>query len=98
VFPVDGETPSALAVEDLNGDGFLDLAVGNGVSNDVSILRGDGAGYFSPPATFAITGDDPRGGIIAVDLDDDGMADVATANHNTGDVSVLLNVGAGSRA
>jgi hypothetical protein len=94
-FPVDGTAPSSLIAADLNNDDILDLAIANGISNDVSVLRGDGNGYFSPPAVFPMKGDDPRGGLIAVDLDRDGQLDLVTANHNTNDISLLLNGGAG---
>ena len=41
------EWPRIAAVGDFNGDGNSDLAVTNQLSNDVSILLGDGTGQFS---------------------------------------------------
>ena len=42
-----GTAPYSVAVGDLDGDGFLDLAVANLVSGNVSVLLGDGAGGFA---------------------------------------------------
>jgi hypothetical protein len=39
-----GSDPSALAVADFNGDGFLDVAATNGGSNSITMLFGDGQG------------------------------------------------------
>src|SRR5229473_3050778 len=41
-----GVAPIAVVTADFNGDGRLDLAVANAVSNDVSILLGNGDGTF----------------------------------------------------
>jgi hypothetical protein len=41
-----GTSPQAVAIGDLNGDGKLDLAVANAISNTVSILIGSGSGSF----------------------------------------------------
>jgi streptogramin lyase len=41
-----GSAPTSVAVGDFNGDGKLDLAVANELSNNVSILLGNGNGTF----------------------------------------------------
>jgi len=81
-----GATPRAIAVADLNGDQHLDLAVLNSASADVTILMGDGQGYFaSKPAVT--TG---AGVSVAVgDFNDDGIPDLVTANFFSSTVSVL---------
>ncbi len=43
-----GSVPDAVAAGDFTGDGRLDLAVANYLSNDVSILLGNGDGTFQP--------------------------------------------------
>jgi hypothetical protein len=92
-FPTGGIRPGSVAVADFNGDAIKDLAVTNGNSNNVGVLRGNGTGGFGAPTTYA-TGTAPIS-VAAGDLDDNGSADLAVANRLTGDVSVFLNDGAG---
>jgi hypothetical protein len=77
---------TALALADLDGDGHLDLAAGNG--NEVEILAGSGDGGFQPAGTFVV-GAAPDS-IAVADLNGDGRLDLATANDGADDVSVLL--------
>src|SRR5207248_1823532 len=49
-----GTTPLDLVAADFHGDGRLDLATGNGGSNDISILLGKGDGTFEEPAANAV--------------------------------------------
>src|SRR5207248_183153 len=55
--PVDytaGTWPLFVAVGDFNGDGQKDLAVANGLSNNVSILLGNGNGTFQPAVNYPV--------------------------------------------
>src|SRR5260370_38929327 len=54
-----GNSPASVATGDFNGDGLLDLAVGNEFSNNVSVLLGNGDGSFQVPRNFA-AGVQPR--------------------------------------
>src|SRR5207249_2056627 len=94
----------AVQLNDDIGDGkiddhdFLDLAVANSAQDftshdltfrgDVSILFGTGPGTFAPevrlPAGFS-----PQG-IVAGDFNNDGIPDLATANHDSRNATVLL--------
>ncbi len=88
--------PVAVAIGDLDGDGFADdIAVANYFSDNVSVLLNDGSGGFSAQTTFAV-GDNPRG-IAIGDLngDGDGANDIAVANKDETNVSVLSNDGSG---
>ena len=49
-----GTRPSSIAVGDFNGDTFLDLAVANVGSNNVSILLGNGTGSFGTATNFPV--------------------------------------------
>ena len=49
-----GNNPVALAVQDFNADGLLDLAIVNENDNTISILLNRNSGNFAPPATASI--------------------------------------------
>jgi len=86
-----GSGPSALAVADLNGDGYLDVAVADATGSAVSILLGDGTGKLNlqtSPASPS-TGSSPSS-IAIGDFNQDGGMDLVTANAYSANVSVLL--------
>ena len=91
-----GVQPHSVAAADFNRDGNTDLAVANYGSDNVAILRGDGAGHFAA-ATFVPVGDGPLG-LAAADLNRDGRLDLAVANGESDDLSILLGDGAGGFA
>jgi hypothetical protein len=84
--------PIAAAVGDFNTDGKLDLIVTGG---SVYLLLGNGDGTFSPRYIAVTTF---PWGVVAADLNSDGLLDVAVANRGSNNVSVLLNVGQSCRA
>jgi FG-GAP-like repeat/Bacterial Ig-like domain (group 3) len=86
-----GSQPGSLCTADFNGDGKADLAVTNQVSNNVSILLGNGDGTFHPPVNYA-TGSNP-GSVVAGDFNGDGKLDLAVTSDN---VSIFLGNGDGS--
>jgi len=88
-FPA-GNGPISVTTGDLNLDGKVDLAVANVVSNDVSVLLGDGAGSFNSPLSFGVA--NLPDSVTMADFDGDGKPDIATADANPGQVSVLLNI------
>ncbi len=86
-----GDSPFTVAVGDLNTDGKPDLATSNLLSDDVTVLLGDGSGGFT-----AATGSPfPTGGspfTVAVgDLNADRKPDLATSNSSSNNLGVLLN-------
>ena len=53
-----GEEPESIVTGDFNGDGLADLATANFISDDVSVLLGNGDGTLAAPQTFLV-GDGP---------------------------------------
>src|SRR5918993_4058699 len=73
---------------------FLDLAVANSFSNNVSILLGTGTGSFGPATNFGV-GNGPLS-VAVGDFNGDTFLDLAVANFNSNNVSILLGTGTGS--
>lgn len=93
VFPT-GQLPTAPAVADVNGDGFLDLLIPNDFDNTVSVLLGNGDGTFKPQLTFPV-GKQPNA-IAVADFNHDGKLDIAVANQGSANITVLLGNGDGT--
>lgn len=95
-----GGYPLALTVADLNGDGFLDLAVANSNSTSgaapgsVSVLFGNGDGTFQAQQVY------PAGlwtsSVVVGDFNGDGQLDFVATNEYDETVGVYLNQGHGS--
>jgi hypothetical protein len=83
-----GNGPETVALGDFNGDGILDLAVTNAVTNTVSILLGDGAGGFAV-ASLPATGSQPVS-VAVGDFNGDGKLDLAVANESSNTILILL--------
>lgn len=79
-----------IAIGDLNGDGFADVALGGMAGRGVVILLGDGRGGFTEAPARPEAGDQPNYIAIA-DLNGDRRPDIVTGNYGSGDVTVLLN-------
>jgi len=77
---------------DMDGDGDLDLVVGNLNAGSVSVFLNRGDGTFAPQVTYK---DFQPQSLALADLDGDGRLDVVVSNGNGGSVSVCRNVGGG---
>lgn len=88
-----GQNPRAIAVGDLNGDGFGDLVVTSPYNNDVAVLMGTGQGGFYPPQFYG-TWDQPQDVVIA-DITADGRPDILVANYGIGGgtLPIASNIG-----
>ncbi len=90
-----GKAPSTVLVGDFNGDGILDVAVCNQLSNTVSVLLGNGDGTFQA-ALNSYTGDGGSSQMVAGDFNRDGKLDLATVSFYGGFVAILLGQGDGT--
>ena len=87
-----GSGPLSVALGDFNGDGKLDLAVGNASSGELSVLLGTGTGSFGPPMNLSAWG--PTS-IAVADFNHDGKLDLATTGGAPGGVALLMGRGTG---
>ncbi|MGB7283615.1 MAG: FG-GAP-like repeat-containing protein [Candidatus Acidiferrum sp.] len=97
-LPTTGTGPIAVTTSDFNSDGYLDLAIANETTNNVTVLLGTGSGTFSlaPSSPFPV-GKFPVA-IASADLNLDGHPDLAIVNQTDNTVSVELGNGDGTFA
>ena len=90
-----GDRPQEIAAGDFNLDGKADLAVTNGADDNVTIQLGNGSGGFTQAAGSPINVGDFPESITIGDFNLDGKPDLATANPNSNNVTILLGDGNG---
>ena len=99
-YPVGAGATGNTAIEDLTGDGKLDIVASNQNCpngecgpGSVSILLGNGDGTFLPPVLYDTGGLSPSQVAVA-DLNGDGKPDIAVTNYEG--IGVLLGNGDGT--
>ena len=90
-----GSGPDAVTIADFNNDGLLDIAVGNGGSNNITLLLADGTGAFITKTVT--TGGSPLA-LTAHDFDGDGNVDLAVPFADNNTIAMLFGDGAGGFA
>jgi hypothetical protein len=93
-----GSDPSSLAVAEVTGDGHPDLLITNRLSDDVSVLEGDGAGGFSFLSSVPLLAGAHPEAIAAGDLDNDDKPDAVVVGPGSRRVFVLMGNGDGTFA
>lgn len=84
---------SELVTSDFNGDGWLDLAMANSGTNNLSVMLNDKRGGFVARQDIQ-AGLEPWSLVVA-DFNGDGKSDLAVANRNSVTLTVLLGNGDG---
>jgi hypothetical protein len=93
-----GKSPNSIEVADFNHDGSPDLAIANDEDSSVIILLNNGKGEFSPaPGSPYFTNQHPNDIAIA-DFNKDGNPDIAIANTEIAELTLLLGNGKGGFA
>jgi FG-GAP-like repeat/FG-GAP repeat len=89
--------PQGVALGDLNGDGYLDVALANeasvGTNVYVTVLFGNGTGHFYSPTNYVAV---PSRSLVLADFNHDGKLDIAVDGEYGSVISVLLNNGNGT--
>ncbi len=93
-----GANPVILTTGDFNGDGKLDIAVGNGSTHTIQILLGNGDGTFISGASFSVGTSQTSvpTSITVGDFNEDGKLDIAVGVSPDSIVDILLGDGTGN--
>jgi len=90
-----GVQANALAVCDLNRDGWQDVVLPGEHQDSISVLLGNGDGTLGEKTLYPV-GDSPLSIAVADFLGQDGIEDVATANNRSDNVTIWQGVGDGT--
>ena len=90
-----GQTPWHVVVEDLDGDGNLDVVATASEEAGVSVLMGNGDGTLQTEQRVAVPGSSPYS-IVVDRIDGDAIPDLIVANKGSNDVAFFAGNGDGT--
>ena len=90
--------PIGIVVCDFNNDGFQDIATAFYLSHRINIYVGCGNGSFILAMTYSMADGAGPYAITAVDLNNDGQADIVVSDIRSDTIGILLGYGNGSFA
>ena len=88
-YQIEGGGPFAVIIEDFDGDWKKDMAIADGINDNVAILLNTGMGNFAEAQTCP-AGLAPHD-MISGDFNGDGRPDLAVGNTGDKSVTILLN-------
>lgn len=86
--------PSPSEAADFNNDGLVDIVIGSGHSNIISVFMANGGGSFQPEVPY--TAAQFVGGVAINDFDGDGYDDVLSGNRAGNNIALFKNNGDGT--
>ena len=89
-------SPYALALKDLNKDGFVDIVVANYGTSNIGIFFNEGNGQFQKQILYSTTHDSHPSSVGIGDLNNDQHADIVVANSNHENIGIFFNEGNGT--
>lgn len=100
-LPVVGGTdsPRCIAVADVDGDGKLDILIGDQATSSVLVYRNIStpgllnAGSFAAPVSFPAAANSYPHGLRVADLNGDGRPEILVANQSGDSISIFKNIG-----
>ncbi len=89
-----GTQPRGFGVLDADGDGDMDIAVANTISNDATLLLNNGAGVFGAPISIPmLAGDIGPYGMTAADMNNDGIMDLVVGCRDSRTLAIFRGNG-----
>ena len=95
-YTVGGGNSIALDTGDFNNDSWIDLAIVNSASDNISILLNVSGTTFTLAGTYSVTAGSYSSSIAAGDFDNDLKLDLVITNPATGSISVFKGNGNGT--
>lgn len=89
-----GNYPQDVVAADLDGDGAIELATTLRSPPRIAVLHKGSAPKYSNPVFFPLVGARHPIGLVAPDIDGDGLLDLAAVSRDTDELFVLHNLGA----